>query len=470
MLASLMALALATTPATFSSTPVMIDGPLHGTQTAPAPASDAKAPVALIIAGSGPTDRDGNNPLGVKGATYRLLAEALAAKGITTVRADKRGQFESAPADAERYANLVFGKLQGTGGSSAIANSWLQLRDAGAKARAMLITAAASEWHVPESELTVSKGVVSHAPSKRQATFGSLVKKASALPLPEKVTLKDPKNFTLIGKEPPRVDVAAKCDGTAQFSIDFGLPMPARAASPPLGGFDAEWFAEDKAESAVVGNGFFEYAAVDSRSGVLWASLDHGHWGQKLQRSANMGADWQELAAPKYPDGAMLKDDKPATLRYLWVIGFGAANQPGRIYFGTEPGGLFVSDDGGESCRLVESLWNHPSRATQWMGGGRDEAGIHSIVVDPRGPAHERRVMEMIDMPVRKRPSNPLAGLILKKLTDACFAASTLRTKSPSQPTPICNLLVTCGFPARKKRIFLCWQEAERVLACPTGK
>ena len=70
---------------------------------------------------------------------------------------------ESAPADAKRYANLVFGTLQGTGGSSAMANSWNQLRDAGAKARAMLVTAAAQEWRVPASELTVDKGVVSHA-------------------------------------------------------------------------------------------------------------------------------------------------------------------------------------------------------------------------------------------------------------------------------------------------------------------
>ncbi|HEY2841532.1 MAG TPA: hypothetical protein VGJ26_20400 [Pirellulales bacterium] len=130
------------------------------------------------------------------------------------------------------------------------------------------------------------------------------------------------------------------------------------------------------------------YAAADPRSGVLWASLDHGHWGQKLQRSTNLGVDWQELPAPKYPEDAVLKEGKPATLRYLWVIGFGGADQRGRIYFGTEPGGLFVSDDGGESCRLVDSLWNHPSRIGHWLGGGRDEAGIHSIVVDPRDSKH----------------------------------------------------------------------------------
>jgi isoquinoline 1-oxidoreductase beta subunit len=86
--------------------------------------------------------------------------------------------------------NFAFG-MQGTGGSSAMANSWMQLRDAGAKARAMLL-AAARDWHVPVAELTVDKGVVYHAASKRQATFGSLVP-AATLPVPEQVTLKDPK-------------------------------------------------------------------------------------------------------------------------------------------------------------------------------------------------------------------------------------------------------------------------------------
>ncbi len=95
MIASLFALAVV------ASQPVAIAGPLHGTQT-----GDGKAPVALIMAGSGPTDRDGNNPLGVKAAPYRMLAEALAGDGITTVRADKRGMFESAAASAD--PNKVF--------------------------------------------------------------------------------------------------------------------------------------------------------------------------------------------------------------------------------------------------------------------------------------------------------------------------------------------------------------------------
>src|SRR5277367_2151958 len=129
--------------------------------------------------------------------------------GIATIVAEEldadwaQVRVESAPADAKRYANLVFGTIQGTGGSSAMANSWKQLREAGAKARAMLLAAAAKEWKTPAADFTVDKGVVYHAGSKRQATFGSLVATAVSLPVPDTVTLKDPKDFKLIGHQVP---------------------------------------------------------------------------------------------------------------------------------------------------------------------------------------------------------------------------------------------------------------------------
>src|SRR5580698_10194022 len=125
--------------------------------------------------------------------------------GLATVVADELdadwGQIrvESAPADASKYANLAFGTMQGTGGSSAMANSWMQLRDAGGKARAMLLAAAAKEWQVPVAELTVDQGTVYHAGRNREATFGALVATAVTLPVPESVLLKDPKQFKLIG-------------------------------------------------------------------------------------------------------------------------------------------------------------------------------------------------------------------------------------------------------------------------------
>ena len=156
--------------------------------------------------------------------------------GLATVLAEEldadwsQVRVESAPADVKRYANSAFG-MQGTGGSTAMSNSWTQLREAGAKARAVLCAAAAKEWHVPVEELSVDASVVTHAKSGRHATYGSLVKTAATLPVPEKVTLKDPKDFKLIGTKPPRVDVAAKCDGTALFTLDVALPGHARCAA-----------------------------------------------------------------------------------------------------------------------------------------------------------------------------------------------------------------------------------------------
>jgi photosystem II stability/assembly factor-like uncharacterized protein len=131
------------------------------------------------------------------------------------------------------------------------------------------------------------------------------------------------------------------------------------------------------------------YAIRDPRTDILWSSLDHGHWGQKLSRSTDGGASWTEVPQPTYPEGATIKDGVSATLRYLWVIEPGGADEPQRMYLGTEPGGLFVSDDGGDSFTLNPGLWNHPSRVEgQWFGGGRDEPGIHSVLVDPRDSSH----------------------------------------------------------------------------------
>ena len=130
------------------------------------------------------------------------------------------------------------------------------------------------------------------------------------------------------------------------------------------------------------------YACEDTRNGTLWALLDHGHWGTKLHRSTDKGNTWEELPAPKYPEGATIpRSDDPATTTYLWYLMHGGVDEPNRLYLGTEPGGLFVSDDGGDTFVLNESLWLHESR-DNWMGGGRDYAGTCSIVVDPRDSRH----------------------------------------------------------------------------------
>jgi len=110
---------------------------------------------------------------------------------------------EAAPADASRYNNLLMGPIQGTGGSTAMANSYDQLRKAGASARSMLVAAAAKRWNVPPDSIRVANGVVSHSSGKK-ATFGELASAAAQEPVPADVPLKDPKDFVYIGKRVPR--------------------------------------------------------------------------------------------------------------------------------------------------------------------------------------------------------------------------------------------------------------------------
>ncbi len=142
---------------------------------------------------------------------------------------------EYAPADAKLYANLAFG-MQGTGGSSAIANSFLQYRGAGATARAMLVAAAAQAWQVPAGEIRTSKSTLTHA-SGRRATYGEMAMAASRQAPPDNPPLKSAAQFTFIGKDhaTPRVDSPSKCNGTAIYTIDVKLPglLTAVIAWPP---------------------------------------------------------------------------------------------------------------------------------------------------------------------------------------------------------------------------------------------
>ncbi len=122
----------------------------------------------------------------------------------------------------------------------------------------------------------------------------------------------------------------------------------------------------------------------DGRDGLLYAALRHGHFGVKFQRSSDGGAHWEECATPLYPDKPEESDETtPWSLDQIWALEAGGVDQPGRLWAGTLPGGLFRSDDRGDSWHLVRSLWDRPERAN-WFGGGYDHPGIHSICVDPR--------------------------------------------------------------------------------------
>jgi len=126
------------------------------------------------------------------------------------------------------------------------------------------------------------------------------------------------------------------------------------------------------------------YVYVDDRHQTWWACLDHGHWGVKLHRSFDEGKNWEEIAAPKYPADTEIKEGVPASTKYIWALTGGGTKYPDRLWLGTVPGGLFKSEDRGNTFELVTSLWEHPSRVVDWFGGGFDDPGIHSIVVDPR--------------------------------------------------------------------------------------
>jgi photosystem II stability/assembly factor-like uncharacterized protein len=119
----------------------------------------------------------------------------------------------------------------------------------------------------------------------------------------------------------------------------------------------------------------------NDHDGAIYAALNLGHFGAKLHRSVDFGQTWQELPLPAYPPG---KGDDAPSLKFIWTLARGGLEQPKRLWAGTLPGGLFRSDDRGESWELVESLWNQPSRS-EWFGGGYDDPGIHSINVDDNG-------------------------------------------------------------------------------------
>src|SRR2546421_10641937 len=145
---------------------------------------------------------------------------------------------EHAPADDARYAEPLFG-VQETGGSTSVRGNWEPLRRAGATARALLVAAAAQTWKVDPSSCHAARGQVIHGPTGRSLSYGALVATAAALPVPRQVTLKDPKDFKLIGTPAKRLDAPDKINGTAPFGIDVAVPgmkVATLAACPVFGG------------------------------------------------------------------------------------------------------------------------------------------------------------------------------------------------------------------------------------------
>ncbi len=206
---------------------------------------------------------------GILAAQARLLAEELEV-GLDQV------QLESAPADDALYANPRL-RGQATGGSTSVRAFWTPLREAGAIARTMLIAAAARKWDVKPSACRAERGAVRHAATGRSLRYGDLVDIAAALPIPAPgtIALKDPKDFTLLGKPLRRPDTADKVNGRTRYGIDVtvpGMKIAAIAISPVVGGKPA---AMDEAAASAVG-GVRQVVVTDDAVAVvadhMWAA------------------------------------------------------------------------------------------------------------------------------------------------------------------------------------------------------
>ncbi len=132
----------------------------------------------------------------------------------------------------------------------------------------------------------------------------------------------------------------------------------------------------------------------DGRDGLLYAAIDHGHFGSKLHRSPDGGETWEECAVPAYPTQPPGTEERdlwgrpvPWKLVRIWALEASTPKEPGVLWCGTLPGGLFRSPDRGSSWELVRALWDHPRRK-EWSGGGADLPGIHSICVHPHDGRH----------------------------------------------------------------------------------
>jgi isoquinoline 1-oxidoreductase subunit beta len=197
-----------------------------------------------------------------------------------------RIRVESAPVEAV-YNHTVFGIMM-TGGSTTTNSEYDRFRQMGAMARIMLVAAAARAWNVDPQTCRAEKGNVIHTPSGRHASYGSLAEAASKIEPPKEIPLKDPKDFTLVGKPVRRLDTPSKTNGTAQFGLDVYVPgmLTAVVARPPVFGGKVVSFNADKAK-AIPG----VVSVVQVPSGI--AVIAHGFWPAKLGRE-KLEINWDD--------------------------------------------------------------------------------------------------------------------------------------------------------------------------------
>ena len=244
---------------------------------------------------------------GVYTAVSMILAEELDADF-------GKVELEHAPPNEKLYTNPLLG-IQATGNSNSIRAFWKPLRQAGAAARAMLVQAAARRWQVDPASCTAAKSVVTHAASGRSLGYGDLVDAAADLPVPQDPPLKDPKDFSLIGKPLKRLDTPKKTNGAVVYGIDAMLPgmkFATLAACPVLGGKVVK--VDDSAAKALPG--VRQIVVLDDLVAVVgdhtWAAkkgLDALKiiWDEGPNAKISSADIWEDLRAASKKDGVVAK-------------------------------------------------------------------------------------------------------------------------------------------------------------------
>jgi len=239
---------------------------------------------------------------GIHTALPMVLAEEMDANWSQVVA-------ELAPA-ADVYGDPLYG-IQMVGQSSSILNSFMQYRELGAKTRAMLVAAAAARWNVTSGECHAESSVV-HGPDGQSATYAELAGAAARVPVPEKVQLKPPESFRLVGTGVRRLDSRPKCDGSLKFGLDLDLPgiKVALVAHPPVFGARVKTFDDTAARSA---GGVLDVFEIPLVKGTGIAVIADKFWTAKQGRD-RLKTDW-DLSGLERPDSAQLFADYRARAR-----------------------------------------------------------------------------------------------------------------------------------------------------------
>jgi isoquinoline 1-oxidoreductase subunit beta len=244
---------------------------------------------------------------GVYTAVAMILADELDADFAAVT-------LEHAPPNDKLYGNPTFG-VQVTGNSNSIRAFWKPLRVAGATARAMLVAAAAGQWQVDPASCAAANGKVTHGASGRVAAYGDLVDAASSVPVPQNPPLKDPKDFTLIGKPLKRLDTPNKTDGKVVYGIDALLPgmkFATLAQCPVFGGKVGH--VDDSAAKVVPG--VRQIVVLDDLVAVVgdhtWAAKKglealNVTWDEGPNAKVSSADIWEDLRAASKKDGVVAK-------------------------------------------------------------------------------------------------------------------------------------------------------------------